>query len=445
MDPIQENNQNDAKTIGSLLKMARINQKLTLKAIAQHTKINKTILEHLENDNLDDLPNKAYVSGFVKSYAKALGIPQHLCLDLLNKAYHITSSPLDVENTNIPFEQVQDEQRNNDDPAYSQASTNDKQIPVLNYMISFAAIIGGLFFYLQHNDNEDSVAPILAAKVAVPIGTKSLTHQTPLHHKPAPATQSDEQVRPSNVEVSKVDKPVEASDAKKTKAPIVSAVASNSHELSLEKSKILQSEKITDKQEPVITDTTQLAPAKIKVSEETTKKIEVKETTPADKLVQSEQKKPSKKFYKVNRVLYRFTSSDVAKITEEFLPAKFKVQNQKQDMHSLFVSSIKGDTWITYKNDDNPIKKFILKKDRNILINGKRIRIFFGNVNNTRIFLDNRPLDIFSKTGVKSIIFPQENKSEFYFPLFVFENNNVLTSDEYMLKMGYETSFLNQN
>lgn len=48
------------------------------------------MLENLENNQIDRLPNLTYVKGFVKSYSKVLGIKEDLPLELLKSAY---SSP----------------------------------------------------------------------------------------------------------------------------------------------------------------------------------------------------------------------------------------------------------------------------------------------------------------------------------------------------------------
>lgn len=63
-------------TIGQLLKTKREARGLNLKTISQQTKVLIGLLEHLENDDLEKLPSKTYVRGFVKSTAKILGINQ---------------------------------------------------------------------------------------------------------------------------------------------------------------------------------------------------------------------------------------------------------------------------------------------------------------------------------------------------------------------------------
>ena len=93
MDQKQETTSNgtssDFRTIGNFLKKQREQQEIPLKIISRTTKISTTLLELLEGDELNQLPNKAYVKGFVKSYCKALSIDQKECLKLLEKTYLI--------------------------------------------------------------------------------------------------------------------------------------------------------------------------------------------------------------------------------------------------------------------------------------------------------------------------------------------------------------------
>ena len=106
---------------------------------------------------------------------------------------------------------------------------------------------------------------------------------------------------------------------------------------------------------------------------------------------------------------------------------------------NVFINAVTGDTWITYKQDDAPIKKFVLKKNRTLLIRGDEIRLFLGNINVTKIFLNNQLLDIDSKNGIKSLVFPKENKAKYVLPLFLFkEDGTVITSDEYLKSQGVE-------
>ncbi|MCK5073969.1 MAG: helix-turn-helix domain-containing protein, partial [Bacteriovoracaceae bacterium] len=86
------NDNNEGKeiiTIGKFLKEQRNKKNLTLRQISHKTKISITQLEHLENDRLNLLPNKAYVIGYLKPVSKLLGLNQKTCMDYLNDTYNI--------------------------------------------------------------------------------------------------------------------------------------------------------------------------------------------------------------------------------------------------------------------------------------------------------------------------------------------------------------------
>lgn len=62
------------ETIGSYLKRQREIRKISLEEIASVTKINLKCLKALENDDLEALPGDVFAKGFVKAYARAVGL-----------------------------------------------------------------------------------------------------------------------------------------------------------------------------------------------------------------------------------------------------------------------------------------------------------------------------------------------------------------------------------
>lgn len=89
-------------TIGQLLKDARIKKKLSLIKLENRTKIKREFIELIENNDWDNLPEFAVVSGFVKNIANALGIVPSTANAILRRDYppkklNINPKP-DVEN-----------------------------------------------------------------------------------------------------------------------------------------------------------------------------------------------------------------------------------------------------------------------------------------------------------------------------------------------------------
>lgn len=62
------------KTVGSILKTARIEKGYTIEDVEKAIKIRTRFLEAIESDDYAPLPSLAYAKGFVKNYADFLGL-----------------------------------------------------------------------------------------------------------------------------------------------------------------------------------------------------------------------------------------------------------------------------------------------------------------------------------------------------------------------------------
>jgi cytoskeleton protein RodZ len=71
---ISGDSDNPLETVGQDLRAARIRRGDDLAAVSRALKIRKDHLDALEGDRLDDLPGKTYAIGFVRSYARYLGL-----------------------------------------------------------------------------------------------------------------------------------------------------------------------------------------------------------------------------------------------------------------------------------------------------------------------------------------------------------------------------------
>ena len=63
------------ENLGAYLKRRRENLGMTLRDVAAQTKVRTTYLEHIENERLADLPAPVYLRGFVREFARVLGLP----------------------------------------------------------------------------------------------------------------------------------------------------------------------------------------------------------------------------------------------------------------------------------------------------------------------------------------------------------------------------------
>jgi cytoskeleton protein RodZ len=71
---ISGDSESPLETVGQELRAARLRRGDEIAQVSRALKIRKDHLEALENDRLEDLPGKTYAVGFVRSYARHLGL-----------------------------------------------------------------------------------------------------------------------------------------------------------------------------------------------------------------------------------------------------------------------------------------------------------------------------------------------------------------------------------
>ena len=76
---------------GSCLRRAREDRALTLGDVSASTKVPRSALEMLESGSLSGLPAPVFVRGFIRSYAKAVGIADARPLGLYDRAVNADS------------------------------------------------------------------------------------------------------------------------------------------------------------------------------------------------------------------------------------------------------------------------------------------------------------------------------------------------------------------
>jgi len=75
----------ETANFGTLLKEERERRNVSLAEMARSTKLSVSSLKLMEAGNLDDLPPDVFVRGFIRSYAKTLGISSNEPLGLLDQ------------------------------------------------------------------------------------------------------------------------------------------------------------------------------------------------------------------------------------------------------------------------------------------------------------------------------------------------------------------------
>src|SRR6185437_12044493 len=76
----------DDEHFGNCLRRAREEKSLTIGDVSASTKVPRSALELLESGSLNGLPAQVFVRGFIRSYAKAVGISEAQPLTLYDRA-----------------------------------------------------------------------------------------------------------------------------------------------------------------------------------------------------------------------------------------------------------------------------------------------------------------------------------------------------------------------
>lgn len=88
--------------VGEELRNKRIEKGLSLEEVETATKIRVKYLEAIENENFDLIPGRVYVKGFIKNYAKFLGVDYTGYLSDLSKKFKEEESEEDILSNSQP-------------------------------------------------------------------------------------------------------------------------------------------------------------------------------------------------------------------------------------------------------------------------------------------------------------------------------------------------------
>ncbi|WP_321403583.1 RodZ domain-containing protein [Maridesulfovibrio sp.] len=128
----------DLKELGSRLKEERERQGLTVEQIMEITKVSRININAIENGDRDDFPHEVYAKGFIKNYAKSLG----LNADEIGEEFsRLMASGI----TEVAAEQeVFSKPEYGSGPKKSSAGT-------IFLVLILVGIVGGLVYYLHDN------------------------------------------------------------------------------------------------------------------------------------------------------------------------------------------------------------------------------------------------------------------------------------------------------
>ena len=402
-------------TIGQLLKKARETKNLSIEDIVQQTKINSNVLRHLENDNLPQLPSKTYVKGFVLSYAKAVGIDQESAKEILELTYSLQDGSSEMTDDR-PEVSTEKESR----PVKTSKPVNHDAEEIKETLTSIAqSLFNKKIFY-------SIIALVILGSIVN--GLNSFFSQLTSESRSIVENDQSEAMLKSEDEdlfelqaTKKLMAKVEEVEA--AQEPMVDQLISKLNEN-------LKNEEVKEgAPEPIA--------LKEEVKEDETKDEEAEVVEKPSNKISSNGKFPFKKFYPSPTNMYELVADAPEVSDTNLLPPNIKA-SILPDKQNVYIVATDENTWISYKVDDDKIKRYVLKKGRHLLIRGDQVLLFMGNFNAAKVFLNNKLVTAQTKTGVKSMIFPEENAKNFELPLFPSVNGIPYSADEYKANMDVE-------
>lgn len=383
---------NSVVHIGDHLRARREEIKLSLEKVSQKTKINLNILRALEANNFQALPSPAYIKGFVLSYARVVGISPNDVITKLEYSYlTIMGKPFPALNhTRQQTSEAEVAAPNTPAEAPAEVLDQDKRSQERQRLIVPAVVFAGICIVF--------VGLYQLVTKTIDSETNSTTE------KPYGPT-----FVPSS-ELVDINKSVEEKAVVKAAAEAAAVAAAETAKIAEEKK---AAEPKTDEKKPE----------------------EVKPQPPTKEVRRNF---PDKDFRKITVRLFAVLPDAPENQDESILPQRIKDAWNK-DLENVFVKATDGNTWLSYKVDQNPIESVILEKGKDIFLQGKEILMFLGNVKVTKIFYQNRLIDAPTKTGFKSLIFPESQSTKHMLPLFPKASDDILyTAEEYQRRMKIE-------
>lgn len=380
--------------LGEYLKQRRTEKNYSLEKLSQKTKISINILKSLEANDFDHLPSAAYIKGFVTSYVKVLGLPmdeainkmEYTYLNILGKPFpalnHTKSMPAAISVMPTPARESTNSSTRSREPEPTQTpheviENSDSLIENTKSVLPIA-IFGAII--LAFVGGYKLISSVVESEVsdqkAKDLGPKIESSSALVNHY-AP--------------VKKVETPPAVDQGTQAATPVVAAT-------------------------PV-------------------EEVKPEEEKPAQDFPRNF---PTVDFKKVKTKLFNVKTDAPENDNVEIFPEKIK-SSMNSALQNVYIRAVDGNTWISYKIDNNPISSVIVSKGNDLFLQGQEIRLFLGNVNVTRIFYNNYLLETPTKSGVKSLIFPEESNEKYLMPLFPKAKDDILyTAEEYMKRMKME-------
>ncbi|HKD80044.1 MAG TPA: RodZ domain-containing protein [Candidatus Angelobacter sp.] len=162
---------------GDRLRREREMRGITLDEITESTKISRRHLEALEGEHFDQLPGGVFNKGFVRAYARFLGIDEDQAVADYSAAANETPEPEDK----FPLEIHEEPNR--------QLNPRRSKLPLAFAVAALAGVLVGYFFWLRSKPHRPE-SPATTQEIPVTPGTAATKTSEAQLQEPAPTPAS---------------------------------------------------------------------------------------------------------------------------------------------------------------------------------------------------------------------------------------------------------------
>ena len=363
----------EISSLGEYLRHERERRGITIEQVASATKIGVRTLHSLEGDHYADLPAKPFIRGFVISYCRFIGLD----------AKEVLSSYTDF----IAKKSTERPNREGGHSGYAfEKRDGEQQSRTLLFVAIFSfTIVGGVAVLVLkpslHHRKNSHIDRLRAAHVQ---GTEGVPADAALVvasvAKPGDGAHDGKNEQ-------KPEQPVDP------KAPATTPLVLKQNSLGLTAPEVSLSAQVGSAEAKPTPASSEAAP-------------EPKPLKPATETVTQSEEKPT-----VDKVT---ESEKVGADPEDPLDSGHRLSST--DTHYRAVFKIKDDVWVRYQVDQKPVRKFIIRAGKSLVLKGKEKiiiqvshpdRVEFSYNSHAFVEMDNSK-SVHNKQGDATLVFPSE-------------------------------------
>jgi cytoskeleton protein RodZ len=151
--------------VGATLRHARTRRGLTVEQLARSTKISRSTLEALENDDFDRLPGGVYTRGFLRAYAREVNLDPEETVEQYMEQFAASPSMVMAANERVETASHRREAAYDDEtPGESRVI----RIPVPLIAAAVLLVFLGTYFAISRNEGDTGMTPIAEAATTPP-------------------------------------------------------------------------------------------------------------------------------------------------------------------------------------------------------------------------------------------------------------------------------------